>query len=142
MHGHIDHPDCPNLPEGANESTRNYLGKTLGDQLDQFRAQQRKIMEAFPQIEVIQIWECDWDRLKKTETKDLEGQEQDDAIQIQMFMMHYEDQRPCERLNAREALRGGNNLFFLHLQLLNITFCFYRTHRIVSLCTSRYPGKD
>ena len=116
-HGHLD-PKCPELSKGeraANNSNYDLQKyKMLNEKMD---AQIQYLKNNYPNIKVEVMWACQFDRLLNAPIdSSFTEKEKIEARSIRRFMIDFDhEQFPQQRLQARDALKGGKTeVFRLH----------------------------
>jgi hypothetical protein len=101
VHGHnVENHTCP-LTRHLREDQKNPFGRVYGDVHREWKERKEQLVKGGHCKRVIHIWECEWKKMKKEKNND----------SVKNFLREQKrlggDTRPLERLNIRQALRGG-----------------------------------
>ena len=115
-HGHLL-DECPITPPNSSKWTTNYYKKTFGELNERFKQQKEVLTEKYGITAFEVIYECQLEAIEQGNFRQLADHNvRRECESIRSFLTNNFIPRPTERLEPREALRGGKtevyNLYF------------------------------
>ena len=100
------------VPEGANRSTTNFVGKTFGDLQDKMNYQLKILKENYNVGAVSVMWECEFKKLLNQSLEDIPIEMREEASNLRNYVDNVYNHPPVDRLQPRDALKGGKTEVF------------------------------